>query len=251
MRALLACFSLTLALSGSAASPAMAWKDSQQFVLVITAGWDDNQGTLQAFDREGSGWKSHGAAVHVSIGRAGSAWGLGLHDPQPGPKKKEGDGRSAAGVFRIGQAFGYAPDVETSLDYTAMTATHWCVDVNASPLYNRIVDSRVVGNDAVAGSSEPMRRDLHANGDQRYKIGFVIEHNEAATPGEGSCIFAHLWKSSGEPTAGCTAMDESVMRELVAWLNPKRSPVFVLLPKSEYLRLRESWELPKAPAASQ
>ena len=31
---------------------------------------------------------------------------------------------------------------------------------------------KVVGTEAVAGSTEPMRRDLHANGDQRYKLGF-------------------------------------------------------------------------------
>ena len=154
------------------------------------------------------------------------------------------DGRSPAGAFRIGQAFGYAPDVATALDYTGMSDSHWCIDVDASPLYNRIVDARAVGKDAVAGSSEPMRRDLHAKGDPRYKLGLVIEHNSAAVPGQGSCIFAHLWRTPGEPTAGCTAMEEPVMRRLYAWLDPKQRPVFVLLPRAEYARLREPWQLP-------
>jgi L,D-peptidoglycan transpeptidase YkuD (ErfK/YbiS/YcfS/YnhG family) len=222
----------------------LPWKNSLQLVLVITGDWDANQGTLQTFDRENGGWTARGEAVSVSIGRTGSAWGVGLHDAQPGPSKKEGDGRSPAGVFRIGQAFGYAPDVATALDYAAMSGDHWCVDVEASPLYNRIVDSRVVGKEAVAGSSEPMRRDLHANGDQRYKLGFVIDHNESGARGKGSCIFAHLWRSPGEPTAGCTAMEEGAMRRLYTWLQPARQPIFVLLPKSEYLRLREPWQLP-------
>jgi L,D-peptidoglycan transpeptidase YkuD (ErfK/YbiS/YcfS/YnhG family) len=72
---------------------------------------------------------------------------------------------------------------------------YYCVDVNASPLYNRIVDTRVVGKEAVVGSTEPMRRDIHLNGDQLYKMGFVIEHNSQGTPAAGSCIFAHLWRS--------------------------------------------------------
>jgi L,D-peptidoglycan transpeptidase YkuD (ErfK/YbiS/YcfS/YnhG family) len=238
---LMAIATIVLALPSS-----LPWNASRQLVLVVTADWDANRGTLQTFDRGANGWQAHGEPVPVSIGRAGSAWGVGLHETQPGPSKKEGDGRSPAGVFRIGQAFGYAPDVATALDYSAMSPDHWCIDVEASPLYNRIVDSRIVGRDAVAGSSEPMRRDVHANGDQRYKLGFVIEHNDSAARGKGSCIFAHLWKSPGEPTAGCTAMEEPVMRSLYSWLEPAQQPIFVLLPKREYLRLRERWQLPTA-----
>ena len=125
-----------------------------------------------------------------------------------------------------------------------MTESDYCVDVPDSPLYNQIVDAKKVGEAAVKESTEPMRRDLHANGDQRYKMGFVIEHNPKAKPAAGSCIFAHLWKQPGEPTAGCTAMDESVMRDLLAWLDARRQPVFVLLPQHEYERLKGDWQLP-------
>jgi L,D-peptidoglycan transpeptidase YkuD (ErfK/YbiS/YcfS/YnhG family) len=125
-----------------------------------------------------------------------------------------------------------------------MTEFDYCIDVNESPLYNRIVDSRNVGQPAVAQSTEPMRRDLHANGDQRYKLGFVIEHNPKHAATRGSCIFAHLWGSSGQTTAGCTAMDDAAMRGLMAWLDAKKQPVFVLLPQAEYERLKTSWRLP-------
>ena len=43
----------------------------------------------------------------ITIGRAGAAWGIGLHPQQLGPRKKEGDGRSPAGVFRIGDTEGF------------------------------------------------------------------------------------------------------------------------------------------------
>ena len=125
-----------------------------------------------------------------------------------------------------------------------MSATDYCVDVSGSPLYNKIVDSNEVGTAAVAQSTEPMRRDIHADGDQRYKLGFVIEHNPEGRAEAGSCIFAHLWKAPGEATAGCTAMAEPVMQRLYAWLRPDQHPVFVLLPDAEYRRLKSAWNLP-------
>ena len=89
-----------------------------------------------------------------------------------------------------------------------------------------------------------MRRDLHVDGDQRYRLGFVIEHNPRATPQGGSCIFAHLWQSSTDPTTGCTAMPPAVMQTLLAWLRPQQHPVFVLLPQAEYRRVQTAWQLP-------
>jgi L,D-peptidoglycan transpeptidase YkuD (ErfK/YbiS/YcfS/YnhG family) len=183
-------------------------------------------------------------SVPVVIGRSGAAWGVGLHPPQPGPRKQEGDGRSPAGVFALGVAFGYANSAKTGLPYEAMDANDYCIDVADSPLYNLVVDAGEVGADAVEGSTEPMRRDLHVGGDQRYKLGFVIQHNPGNEPGLGSCIFAHLWKSAEEATAGCTAMAEPDVERLLAWLTPDANPVFVLLPQEQYDRLRDSWNLP-------
>jgi L,D-peptidoglycan transpeptidase YkuD (ErfK/YbiS/YcfS/YnhG family) len=220
------------------------WPDARQLVLVTTSGWDANQGTLRTYTMTSTGWRAVAPTFAVTIGRAGSAWGVGLHAAQSGPSKREGDGRSPAGVFHIGTAFGYADSANTALHYAAMSEADYCVDVNTSPLYNRIVNSRVVGKAAIAGSTEPMRRDLHAAGDQRYKIGFVIDHNSKGTPAAGSCIFAHLWKAPGETTSGCTAMDESAMRGLLAWLDPEQHPIFVLLPLPEYARVGKAWNFP-------
>lgn len=236
--------------AGCASQPAgtgeaARWSDARQLVLVTTADWNADRGVLRHFERGSNGWKQVGNAQPVMVGRSGSAWGLGLHDAgHPGPAKREGDGRSPAGVFAIGEAFGYARSANTALAYAPMQASNYCVDVSGSPLYNRIVDANVVGQAAVAQATEPMRRDLHADGDQRYRLGFVIEHNMQARPMAGSCIFAHLWKSSDAPTTGCTAMAPVAMDAVLAWLRPELDPVFVLLPLPEYARLREPWNLP-------
>ena len=223
-------------------------RGAQQLVLVTTGGWDENQGILRRFERpdDSTQWREV-AAFPVSIGRNGSAWGTGLHaagDQDEGPRKREGDGRSPAGVFALGTAFGYADTVASGLPYQAMTRDDWCMDVPASPYYNRIVDARQVGAAAVAGSSEPMRLDLHRNGNPSYRLGFVIEHNPGNVPQGGSCIFAHLWRAPGEPTAGCTAMADADMEAMLEWLDADKTPRFVLLPRAQYARLATRWQLP-------
>ena len=231
------------ALAGTS-SEADVVADSRQMILVVAPDWDSSKASLRRFSRQDGRWQADSTKLQVVIGKSGSAWGLGLHSLQPGQQKREGDGRAPAGIFAIGPAFGYAKSLSTALQYQAMTAQDYCVDVSDSPLYNRIVDVGKVGEKAVAGSTEPMRRDVHANGDQRYKLGFVIEHNAQQEPAGGSCIFAHLWSAAESQTAGCTAMSEPVMRELLAWLDPSQRPLFVLLPRAEYVRLRELWQLP-------
>ena len=228
------------------ASP-VPWSEALQLVLVTTPGWDSTRGEMRRFARTSQGWKQVGDEVPIVIGRAGAAWGVGLHPMQPGPAKQEGDGRSPAGVFPVGVAFGYAESADTNLLYVPMDASDWCIDAAESPLYNQIVDARDVGADAIAGSTEPMRRDLHVDGDQLYKLGFVIGHNPRNEPGDGSCIFAHIWRAADVPTAGCTAMAEPHMQEILSWLRSDADPVFVLLPQQEYERLRIPWDLPDTP----
>jgi L,D-peptidoglycan transpeptidase YkuD (ErfK/YbiS/YcfS/YnhG family) len=236
---------LALTLPAAAVEAPVPWSVSRQMVVVTTDGWDATQGTLRTYVREGASWKVVGNASPVVIGKTGSAWGVGLSPPQTdGPQKKEGDGRSPAGVFRIGKAFGYAETNGTAMPYMGLTASDYCVDVDGSPYYNQLVDEKKVGEQAVAGATEPMRRDIHFQGDHAYRIGFVIEHNPDGKKGQGSCIFAHLWKTPSTGTAGCTAMADDVMERLLAWLDPTKKPVFVLLPKTEYVRLHDAWNLP-------
>ena len=242
----------TIALSACAttAPPTQAtdapWSNARQMVVVTSQDWDNVRGTLRRFERTGrDGWTQVGNAQPVMLGRSGIGWGIGLHPAQTeGPQKREGDGRNPAGVFAIGPAFGYTATTQTALPYLPMQSTSWCMDVPGSPLYNQIVDSREVGEAAVEGSSERMRLDLLKAGDDRYKLGFVIQHNPRNVSGMGSCIFAHLWGNPDKTTAGCTAMNEPVMREALAWLSPAARPVFVQLTDADYDARQTAWQLP-------
>ena len=234
-----------------AANPAAPPLDAavRQLVFVVTPDWDAPRGTLAAFERDAAGaWRQHGASHPVFIGRSGCGWGLGLHPPPgDGPRKREGDGRSPAGVFAIGPAFGAAATCATGLEYRAMTADDWCIDVADSHHYNRIVSVRDVGAAAVAGSTEPMRRDLHLGGDPSYVLGFVIGHNGGCEPGAGSCIFAHLVGDPPGPTAGCTAMTQPQLAGLLRWLEADARPRFVLLPAAAAAAQAAAWGLPPHP----
>ncbi|MBN8432005.1 hypothetical protein JF535_14225 [Microbulbifer salipaludis] len=232
---------------GIAAAHAQVPENSQQLLVTITNSWDADTGELYAFSRTESGWRPVLEPIPVNLGRTGLAWGIGLHPEsivgKEDPQKREGDGKAPAGIFRLGDAFGYPNAVNTGLGYQPMTASHYCIDVPASPLYNQTVDAELVGKQAVQGSSEGMRRDIHY-GDQQYKKGIFVAHNPANVPGAGSCIFVHLWKAAGSATAGCTAMGEPEMDTVLKWLQADQQPVYLALPRQQYRALQSQWRLP-------
>jgi L,D-peptidoglycan transpeptidase YkuD (ErfK/YbiS/YcfS/YnhG family) len=217
----------------------------QQLVLVITANWQADHGLLYTFEKINGSWKLRSKANQVTVGKNGLAWGLGLHAKQQGLYKQEGDGKAPAGIFELGSAFGYLKSLNTAMPYQAMSENDFCIDVNRSPYYNQIVDKSVVGEKAVTASTEPMRRDIHVNGDIRYKKGLVVKHNQQNIIGQGSCIFIHVWKAHGVPTSGCTAMAETVVDSLLAWLDVSKKPLYILLPQAQYIEKKQAWALPE------
>jgi zinc D-Ala-D-Ala dipeptidase len=218
---------------------------SRQLILVTTRDWGAVEGTLRRFERKNSNsaWRQVGPAVPVVVGRNGLAWGAGLSTRVgEGPLKKEGDGKSPAGAFSLGPAFGFAPASEASwlkLPYTPLDEGTECVDDVNSRHYNLVVERSGVG-DVDWKSSERMRE---VNG---YRWGLVVEHNaNPAVAGLGSCIFLHIWAGPGKGTAGCTAMAQPNLEELLRWLDAKKRPALVQLTEGEYARLRDAWQLPK------
>src|SRR3954468_24567269 len=99
---LVAALALGVASTVGAVETPAAWSLSRQMIVVTTADWNVDHGQLRTYERDGSTWKVVGSPVEVTIGKNGSAWGIGLHPPQSdAPAKIEGDGRSPAGIFRV------------------------------------------------------------------------------------------------------------------------------------------------------
>jgi len=247
IRLSLACVLLACAQAAAGKTPTPLAR-SRQLVVVTTRGWDDVPGVLRRYERKGTrgAWAQVGKDVPVAVGRNGLGWGAGLVETgaAAGPQKKEGDGKAPAGVFALGAAFGFAPAPAGRLrvPYVPLTPSVECVDDTASRKYNLIVD-RLTAGDVDWNSSERMRSV------EGYRWGLVVNHNAAPTvAGRGSCIFLHVWAGPRMGTAGCTAMGEEKLTELLRWLDPKRRPLLVQLPEAEYARLRGAWGLP-APAS--
>jgi D-alanyl-D-alanine dipeptidase len=216
---------------------------STQMVVVTTRDWSATDGTMRRFERTERAWQQVGPALPVVVGRSGLGWGRGLNPPSStGPQKKEGDGRSPAGIFRLPYAFGYAPPGEVSaikLPYIQCTSSVECVDDTNSASYNIIVDRGAVAK-VDWKSSEKMRMS-----DDEYKLGVFVEHNTSPTEaGAGSCVFMHIWKASGHPTSGCTAMSAGGIESLLGWLDPRSDPILVQLPQEEYQQEQTAWLLP-------
>jgi L,D-peptidoglycan transpeptidase YkuD (ErfK/YbiS/YcfS/YnhG family) len=220
--------------------------DSRQLVLVVSDTWQADNARLQCYERSAADqpWRAVGRSVPVSIGRTGLAWGRGLHGDSPlaGPVKREADGKAPAGVFDLSRAFGYSPQQENQgvkLPYIQLTADVVGVDDAKSKHYNQIVRlDQAPAKDW--DSFETMRRD-----DGLYEWGAVVDHNASpAMPGAGSCIFLHVWRGPGKPTAGCTAMSKDQIVRLLAWLDPQSKPLLVQLPQEAYRQLAGPWGLP-------
>jgi D-alanyl-D-alanine dipeptidase len=175
------------------------------------------------------------------VGKNGTAWDPLMDAVEPGPRKAEGDGRSPAGVFSLGSAFGFAASAQASwlkLRYRPVVEGIECVDDPASSAYNQIVDRRTVRTPDWT-SSEKMR-----DVGEAYRWGVVVNYNTPAVAGRGSCIFLHIGGDDGKGTAGCTAMPAALLQDVMAWLDPARRPVLVQLPHNAYEALRLEWGLP-------
>ena len=223
---------------------------SRQLVVVTAADWSSTAGILQRYERESvsSAWRPIGEPFPIVLGKAGLAWGRGLHGEAASTpnRKREGDGKSPAGVFALSAVFGYAPAAESAMassdmPYVQARATTECVDDPASAHYNSVLERTGVPVDW--NSAEHMRRD-----DEQYRLGVVVDHNTGpARAGAGSCIFLHIWEGPASTTAGCTAGDAAHIAALVAWLDRTRAPRLVQMPRDEYVAHRRAWNLP-APA---
>jgi len=223
---------------------------STQLLLITTKDWNTVTGELRRFIRDdthskNSTWTQVGDAIPIVVGRNGLGWGRGFPLPMAlrGPIKKEGDGKSPAGIFRLSSAFGLTEADKmkmVALPYRQLTNGVECVDDVKSTRYNSIVDrSQIVQPD---WNSSEKKSEIALE----YRLGIVVDHNvNTVIPGGGSCIFMHIWKDATTGTSGCTAMAPEQMESLLPWLKPDRHPVLVQMPEAEFKAMQNYLLLPK------
>jgi len=204
--------------------------DSSQLLMVTTKDWNTKDGILQRYERSEKGWKKVGKFVPIVLGRNGLGWGLGLHTIPKDAKyiKKEGDGKAPAGLFTLGNGFGYGK-FEIDFPYSVYSRTDHCVDDSRSQWYNQIVDSTKVKKDYKSFEYMRLKNSL-------YKYGITVNHNPEQIKNSGSCIFIHIASNRGGGTAGCTAMKENEIVTVLKWLKGDAKPLLLQLPKYEVVK---------------
>jgi L,D-peptidoglycan transpeptidase YkuD (ErfK/YbiS/YcfS/YnhG family) len=241
------CFFLLGALPVAAGGPVFSLPaECSQVILGVADGWNASEVRYQCWEKKDGVWRKAGAAWPGRLGKNGLAWGLGLHPKGlEGLQKTEGDARAPAGVFELGAAYGYAPTVQRreGQEYTRVTPQDLWVEDVESPYYNqhlKIAKKRPL--------TEWEQKQQMRQGDPAHALKLFIAHNSppAAQPGKGSAIFFHIWRENGgKPSHGCSVMPEDRLRELIAWVDPKRKPLYILLPRVEYGRHAVAWRLPR------
>lgn len=127
--------------------------------------------------------------------------------------KREGDGASPAGRFRLLRVFYRADRLLPPRTGLAVRYLHpcdgWC-ETAGDRNYNRLVRM------PYAAAHETMMR-----ADRLYDIVVELSHNtRPRVQGHGSAVFLHLRRPDGGPTAGCIAVSLRDMRIILARSGP-------------------------------
>lgn len=215
-----------------------------QLVVGLAPDWNSRTAVLYRFERtKNGGWRRIGKSWDANIGKNGLAVGRGLVDfcASEDERKKEGDKKAPAGVFPIGRSYAFGPGWRKSVrrKVTRLNDTMACIEDPASSHYNDIVDTASVTPDW-----EWMRPLKKPNGDETMSRVVVIGHNGGCDPARtrpepdaGSCILFHVSRGPDRPTVGCTSIEARNIDALIAWLDLKKRPVYILLTKAQYRAL--------------
>lgn len=217
---------------------------AKKLILMTADSWDKSSGQIELYDRSStqSKWQNSYGPVASVFGSKGLGWGHEYVSSKTGqqPVKHEGDGKTPAGIFKIGRKFGFEPSQGTN-NYLQLKKDTVCVDDTASAHYNQIVEA---DTEKDWNSAEQMKKI------ELYKKGVEVLYTSSAAQKAGSCIFLHVWRNQKKGTAGCGAMSLETMNHLHSWMQDSAEVAVVVLPRIER---ENNWAacLPKPQALSQ
>jgi L,D-peptidoglycan transpeptidase YkuD (ErfK/YbiS/YcfS/YnhG family) len=177
--------------------------DAQQVITVSAPSVSSTTATLQAWDKSGTTWVAHGAAIPANVGSQGIT-----------STPSESLSATPIGSFTLTQTFGTKANPGTTLDYFKTSAKDWWNENPSSPAYNQ----HVVQSISPGGNSEQLSTIV-----PQYDYAIVINANTSpVVAGAGSGFFIHV--STGVPTAGCVSIPEADLVSLMQWLKLANKP---------------------------
>ncbi|HEY8704611.1 MAG TPA: L,D-transpeptidase family protein [Gaiellaceae bacterium] len=184
-------------------------QSATQLVTVTASAYGTTTASLELWQRRGGCWRHVAGPWRAWLGRSG----LSAH-------KREGDGATPAGTYRLGgTTYGIAPDPGVQGAYRRLGCGDWWDEDVRSPAYNTFQHVACGARPSFAGNSEALWRIS-----PQYRYFAVIEYNAGpVVSGRGSAIFLHV--SAGRPTAGCVSLPEDRLVRLLRWLRPSARPL--------------------------
>jgi L,D-peptidoglycan transpeptidase YkuD (ErfK/YbiS/YcfS/YnhG family) len=187
-------------------------QSATQLVTVTASAYGVTTASLELWQRRGGCWRHVAGPWRAWLGRSG----LSAH-------KREGDGATPAGTYRVGAtAYGIAPDPGVHGAYHRLVCGDWWDEDARSPAYNTFQHVPCRTAPHFGGGSEALWRIS-----PQYRYFAVVEYNATpAVSGRGSAIFLHV--SAGRPTAGCVSLPEAELVRVLRWLQPSARPLIQL-----------------------
>lgn len=171
--------------------------------VISVVGVGSSKAKVDVWQRGPGGWQPVAAGIPGWVGANGMA-----------PQTHDGQMKTPLGVYTLDFAFGTQPNPGGGLQYVQVGPEHWWDGDMKSPTYNTMQTcrrDRCPFDTAAASGTENL--DI-----PQYAHAVVMGVNKARVPGNGGAFFLHT--TDGGPTAGCVAIADDTLVELIRWLRP-------------------------------
>jgi L,D-peptidoglycan transpeptidase YkuD (ErfK/YbiS/YcfS/YnhG family) len=204
--------------------------DAQQLIVVTAPSMRSTTAILTAYEQKKDGsWREVMDSTSAFLGYGGLA---------PGKKRRQGTGTTPTGTYEILRGFGRSPDPGTRLPYVRVDRNDaWTYNPRVPATYNLFQSANV------SWSSYGSYVEMLWSYGRQYDYVAVLDYNlpdgkvtrnakgvrrtdQPADTRAGGGIFLHV--SKGKPTAGCISIAKPRMRQLMQWLDPKKTPVIAI-----------------------
>lgn len=193
---------------------------SRQLVLVTSRSWTGTQARVEGYQKSEGSWQQVLGPVPARVGRTGMI---------PAERRIAGSGTTPAGTFTLSFALGLEPDPGTALPYVHVVSDdQWWVADPLSPHYNNLRAGEEGGFLVTESGTRASERIVAYP--QEYAYAVVVDFNRPdPVRTRGSGIFVRV--SNGLSTSGSVCVEQEVMVELLAWLDPEQDPVITIGPE--------------------
>ncbi|WP_300855086.1 L,D-transpeptidase family protein [uncultured Clostridium sp.] len=186
-------------------------ENSNQIIVVTTNNMSTSYCNIEIYEKNDSGeWNN----IDSTTGRVG-ANGLAYIE-----NRVQSTNTTPAGVMNITGAFGVKNNPGTKLDYIKVNNNmYW--DLNSeNSTYNRLINYNP-GGDYEHLISYP----------RQYEYSLITDYNHNQVPNKGGAIFVHCLGRGA--TGGCVSMPREKMIEILKWIDPKKNPKILVIPKDD------------------